>query len=141
MSIALNRSLDGYFTTCRSYNVKTSAKLLLNYLNEELSNDLQNGIEHKDAGWVRSKVLFDALVRTGEIPYSTQFFRILESLEDLKIIEKSYSRPGKRGKGSKPVYYRINDQIDDIPFMTEEELRSEIRSLRGRLRKYESEEK
>ena len=120
--------LNQFFLSARSEIVKNSSKLILEQLNEKLGDDIENNINIEDAGWVRSKELYDSLVKTGEIPHSTQFFRILESLEDLKIIEKSDSRPGKRGKGSAPIYYRIKASIPATVWMSRDELLNHIKT-------------
>ncbi len=128
--------LQQFFSSARSDKVKKSAKIILEYLNNRLVTDLSKpNINEEDAGWIRAKDLYAALVETKEIPYPTQFFRILESLVNIEILEKDENRPVKRGKGSKPVYYRIKSMISPTVWMDRDHLISELQ-YQGRIINY-----
>lgn len=76
-------------------------------------------------GWVRSRDLFAALVKTGEIPHSTQFFRILDDLCKIHLVEKKLDKPGVKG----PVYYRVPELYPVYWFASREDLVKSHESL------------
>jgi hypothetical protein len=111
--------LRQFFKKTRSEDVRSSAKTIIDYLIKKREED-------PGAGWVRSRDLFNALVETNEIPYGTQFWRILEQLNDLKIIEKEVRSELAYGKKRPPVFYRIPLTYPGAWFSSKEELIKEL---------------
>jgi len=99
-----NEVLKQFFKGVKSENVRDYTRKILQYLeNAKISNGVYNPLA---PGWVRSKELYSALVETKIIPHSTQFFRIIRELSNLKIVETTIDTT-YTGKGKKPIYYRL----------------------------------
>lgn len=91
--------VDQFINSKRSEETKQYAKEIINFLSK--------ADPAKEQGWIRVKEIQAALVGSGDIPFNTTFFRLLEDLTKAKIIERKEAErePGARGK--RPIYYRV----------------------------------
>lgn len=91
--------VDQFINSKRSEETKQYAKEIISFLSKADPT--------KEQGWIRVKEMQAALVGSGDIPFNTTFFRLLEDLTKAKIIERKEAErePGARGK--RPIYYRV----------------------------------
>jgi len=91
--------VDQFINSKRNEETKQYAKEIINFLSK--------ADPAKEQGWIRVKEIQAALVGSGDIPFNTTFFRLLEDLTKAKIIERKEAErePGARGK--RPIYYRV----------------------------------
>lgn len=87
-------------------------------------------IKRREAGveWVRAKEIHDVFVESGEIPYSTTVFRLLDDLTKYKIIERRKCPKNISGPGKAPVFYRVTLKYPEYLFLNRDELLERLRN-------------
>ncbi len=110
--------VDQFINSKRNEETKQYAKEIINFLSK--------ADPAKEQGWIRVKEMQAALVGSGDIPFNTTFFRLLEDLTKAKIIERKEAErePGARGK--RPIYYRVPFYYPPEWFLSRDELLNEL---------------
>jgi hypothetical protein len=95
----LKIKIEKYINSRRNEETKKYTRDILIFLSEKFSDENQ--------GWVRVKEMQAALVNSGDIPFNTQFFRLLDEMTKLKIIERIEKPREPEAPGRIPIYYRL----------------------------------
>jgi hypothetical protein len=121
--------IDSFLDNRRNEETKAYVKLIIDFLSKHDSVEIP--------GWVRVKEMQAALVDSGDIPFNTTFFRLLDEMVKCKIIEKMETERELGARGKRPIYYRVPFHYPDTWFMTRDELLNEVDSLREKVKALE----
>jgi hypothetical protein len=130
MTNSLEIILNSFLKSRKSEKTREYTKYILDFLNENSTL--------KNQGFVRSKDLKDSLVKPELIPNASSFFKLLEDLESIGIIERVPIPNKNSSRGKAPVYYRQKQgfgkiDIANLAFLSKSDLISKCEELQRQI--------
>ncbi|WP_146199760.1 hypothetical protein ACKUB1_17890 [Methanospirillum stamsii] len=113
--------IDTFIKSRKSETTKKYSRLILQTLSDLKTTDNQ--------GLIRSRDLQNKLVSSDKIPNSSTFFKLLNDLESAGLINKIVGKHQIKQKGRPPVYYQARFTVDELRFISKEELLGKYMAL------------